>query len=220
MRPPLPHDVAAAAAALPRPCLLGLTGSPGVGKSTLAAALAAAHDGVVAPLDGFHLADVELERRGLRDVKGAPETFDAAGLAALLERVRARDELVMAPAFERTLEQPVAGALPLPPDAGLVVVEGNYLLLPDDPWPRVRARLDVVWHLVVDPGLRDERAGGAPRRVGQGPGGGPRLGRPRRHPERPPRGGGGRRRGPRRRPHRLALVTPRVTGAPRALTAD
>ncbi len=144
-------------AGLPRPLVLGLSGSPGSGKSTLAAALAAAYGGVVAPMDGFHLADVELARRGLLEVKGAPETFDADGYAALLGRVRARSHTVLAPMFERDLEQPVAGAIPLPPDAGLVVAEGNYLLLPDDPWPAVRARLDAVWHVVVDEGLRAER---------------------------------------------------------------
>ena len=82
--------------------LLGITGAPGAGKSTLAAALAAAYDGVVVPMDGFHLADVELTRRGLLDRKGAPETFDAEGYAALLARIRARTEAtVLAPRFDR-----------------------------------------------------------------------------------------------------------------------
>jgi pantothenate kinase len=137
--------------------MLGITGAPGAGKSTLADLLGARHGATVVPMDGFHLADVELERRGLRDRKGAPETFDAPGYAALLRRVRDREDLVLAPTFERELEQPVAGALPVPGDAELVVTEGNYLLLPEQPWPRVRAQLDDVWHVVVDDGLRLER---------------------------------------------------------------
>ncbi|MCW2851956.1 MAG: coaA 1 [Nocardioides sp.] len=137
--------------------MLGITGSPGAGKSMLAALLALRHGATVVPMDGFHLADIELERRGLRDRKGAPETFDAPGYAALLRRVRDREDLVLAPTFERELEQPVAGALPVPGDAELVVTEGNYLLLPEQPWPRVRAQLDDVWHVVVDDGLRLER---------------------------------------------------------------
>ena len=68
--------------------LLGITGSPGAGKSTLAAFLAETCGAVVVPMDGFHLADVELARRGLLDRKGAPETFDGWGYAALLARVR------------------------------------------------------------------------------------------------------------------------------------
>ncbi|MBU2075684.1 MAG: nucleoside/nucleotide kinase family protein [Actinobacteria bacterium] len=137
--------------------LLGLTGAPGVGKSTLAAALARSWGAVVVPMDGFHLADVELARRGLIGRKGAPETFDAEGYAALLARVRGREPLVMAPAFERDLEQPLAGALPVPGSAGLVVTEGNYLLLDEPRWAAVRAQLDAVWHLRVDPALRRSR---------------------------------------------------------------
>jgi len=137
--------------------LLGLTGAPGVGKTTVAALLARSWGAVVVPMDGFHLADVELARRGLLGRKGAPETFDAEGYAALLARVRGREPLVMAPAFERDLEQPLAGALPVPGAAGLVVTEGNYLLLDEPRWAAVRAQLDAVWHLRVDPALRRER---------------------------------------------------------------
>ena len=144
-------------AALPRPVLLGLSGSPGAGKSTLAGHLAGSAGAVVVPMDGFHLADVELRRRGLADRKGAPETFDADGYAALLARVRARSGVVMAPAFDRDLEQPLAGALPVAPDAPLVVTEGNYLLLDRPGWREARALLDAVWHVRVDDALREER---------------------------------------------------------------
>lgn len=138
--------------------LLGITGAPGSGKSTLAAAVAARSNAVTVPMDGFHLADVELERVGLRDRKGAPETFDAWGYAALLARLRtAPDHVVLAPGFERGLEQPLAGAIAVPPDAGLVVTEGNYLLLDEEPWRAVRAQLDAVWHVAIDEELRLER---------------------------------------------------------------
>lgn len=127
--------------------LLGIAGAPGAGKSTLAAAIAALTGAWVVPMDGFHLADVELERRGLRHRKGAPETFDPWGYAALLGRLRARvRHEVLAPAFDREeLEQPIAGAIAVPPDAGLVVTEGNYLLLDQPPWRAVREQLDAVW---------------------------------------------------------------------------
>jgi pantothenate kinase len=136
--------------------LLGLTGAPGVGKSTLAAWLGARHGLAVVPMDGVHYADVELERRGLRLSKGAPDTFDAEGYAALLRRIRAGEEDVVAPMFERDLEQPLAGALPVPA-TGTVVTEGNYLLLDEPRWRAVRAQLDVVWHLTVAPDVRRER---------------------------------------------------------------
>ncbi|MEU3841384.1 nucleoside/nucleotide kinase family protein [Streptomyces sp. NPDC028635] len=132
--------------------VLGIAGSPGAGKTTLAERLVRALNGTGepwaahVPMDGFHLADVELERLGRRDRKGAPDTFDAAGYAALLRRLRHEDEdVVYAPGFERVLEQPLAGAIPVPPAARLVVTEGNYLLLGTGGWARVRAALDEVW---------------------------------------------------------------------------
>jgi pantothenate kinase len=139
--------------------LVGISGAPGSGKSTLALALAGAHPGaVVVPMDGFHFADVELDRRGLRAHKGAPETFDGWGYAALLARLRSEpDHVVMAPAFERHLEQPLAGAIPVPPEAALVLTEGNYLLLDESPWTDVRRQLDAVWHVQVADALRRER---------------------------------------------------------------
>ena len=63
----------------------------------------------------------------------------------------------MAPMFERDLEQPLAGAIPVPPEAALVVTEGNYLLLEDGGWPDARAQLDAVWHVVTDDELRLRR---------------------------------------------------------------
>ncbi|MGB0099114.1 MAG: nucleoside/nucleotide kinase family protein [Nocardioides sp.] len=132
--------------------LLGLTGPPGVGKSTLARTLGLP----VLPMDGFHYADLELARRRLLDRKGAPETFDAEGYAALLGRVRAGEAEVVAPMFERDLEQPIAGAIPVPA-TGVVVTEGNYLLLDEPRWQAVRDRIDVVWHLSLDDAVRVER---------------------------------------------------------------
>ncbi|MFD3838031.1 nucleoside/nucleotide kinase family protein [Streptomyces sp. NPDC058642] len=141
-----------------RPAILGIAGSPGAGKTTLAQTLVRELDAggepwvAHVPMDGFHLADVELDRLGLRDRKGAPDTFDTAGYAALLRRLRAREDedIVYAPGFERVLEQPIAGAVPVPPTARLVVTEGNYLLLDTGAWVRVRQQLDEVWFCELD----------------------------------------------------------------------
>ncbi|MDK1346685.1 nucleoside/nucleotide kinase family protein [Streptomyces sp. 378] len=149
-------DLVHRARALPRGgrrAILGIAGSPGSGKSTLAEHLVRELHGTGAPwvahvpMDGFHLADAELERLGRRDRKGAPDTFDAAGYAALLRRLRDEpgDDVVYAPGFERVLEQPVAGAIPVPAAARLVITEGNYLLLDTGAWSRVRPLLDEVW---------------------------------------------------------------------------
>ncbi|WP_240615670.1 nucleoside/nucleotide kinase family protein [Nakamurella deserti] len=136
--------------------IVGLTGGPGSGKSTTAARLLdeftlAGERAAVVPMDGFHLAQRQLQAQGLADIKGAPETFDAEGYLALLHRLRTqRDEVVYAPAFDRTLEEPVAGSIAVAPDVRYVITEGNYLLHDVAPWPAVRAVLDAVWFL--DPG--------------------------------------------------------------------
>ncbi|MFH8571405.1 nucleoside/nucleotide kinase family protein [Streptomyces sp. NPDC017993] len=141
----------AATATADRRRLLGITGPPGAGKSTLAAHLVAelAGQAALVPMDGFHLAEAELQRLGRRDRKGAPDTFDPAGYAALLARLRSPEPevTVYAPAFDRRIEEPVAGSIPVAPDLPLVVTEGNYLLLDSAPWARVRALLDEVWYV-------------------------------------------------------------------------
>jgi pantothenate kinase len=143
--------------------LLGITGSPGSGKTTLAGALAdeldhgsdAAADAepiaVHLPMDGFHLANATLDRLGLRDRKGAIETFDGWGFVALPERVRhERDHTVFAPAFDRRVDEPVAGEIPIAASVRFVIVEGNYLLADAGPWRRVRDLLDETWFCDVD----------------------------------------------------------------------
>ena len=112
------------------------------------------------PMDGFHLAQVELERLQRATRKGAPDTFGAAGYIALLRRLRAQSlgEIVYAPAFLRELEEPIAGAIPVFSGTSLVITEGSYLLL-DGPWAPVRAELDECWF--VDPD-EDKRLAACP----------------------------------------------------------
>ena len=132
----------------PQRVLIGIAGAPGAGKTTLAQVLVQQLGGFPAvahvPMDGFHLADVELARLGRAERKGAPDTFDAGGYAALLRRIGA-GEVVWAPGFERTLEQPIAQAIPVPAETRIVVSEGNYLLLPQPEWQAVRDAFDEVW---------------------------------------------------------------------------
>jgi pantothenate kinase len=149
--------------------ILGITGKPGAGKTTLALGLVealarrpeAGHDPawvVHVPMDGFHLADVQLDRLGLLDRKGAPETFDDEGYAALLARLRAGGgATVYAPGFERSLEQPIAASIAVLPQTRLVITEGNYLLASQRAWPRVRAQLDEVWYCDIGDPTRISR---------------------------------------------------------------
>ncbi|MFE6254592.1 nucleoside/nucleotide kinase family protein [Agromyces sp. NPDC057865] len=137
--------------------LIGVTGSPGAGKTTLARSVVAALNAwdatsaVHLPMDGFHLANATLDRLGLRDRKGAIETFDGWGFVGLLERVRREvDHTVYAPAFERHVDEPVAGEIAIEPVARIVVVEGNYLLSDEEPWRRIRDLVDESWFCAAD----------------------------------------------------------------------
>lgn len=138
--------------------VLGITGAPGAGKSTLAEQLVDALGpelSVLVPMDGFHLADAVLHDLGRRARKGADDTFDAWGYVALMQRIRAqregasegREDTIYAPHFRRDLEEPIGSAIAVPASTPLVVTEGNYLLLDQQPWPQARDVVDEVWFL-------------------------------------------------------------------------
>jgi pantothenate kinase len=139
--------------------ILGIAGKPGGGKSTVARAVVAelSDRARLVPMDGFHLAQAELVRLGRRERMGAPDTFDAAGYAALLVRLKSDEPVVYAPEFRREIEEPIAGAIAVPHTTPLVVTEGNYLLLQDERWAPVKALLDETWYVETDEELRVQR---------------------------------------------------------------
>ena len=134
--------------------VLGISGAPGAGKTTLVLALLAAVAadprlaGRVAhvPMDGYHLPNAELDRLGRRDRKGAPDTFDVQAYATTLARARSVPRVALrAPSFDHGVGEPEADSIEVGEGADLLVTEGNYLLLPGGGWPVVRAQLDEVW---------------------------------------------------------------------------
>ena len=121
--------------------LTALAGPPASGKSHIANALCrdlnkySPDSAVVLPMDGYHLDDALLEKRGIRDRKGAPHTFDIAGFIHILKRILLGDEIDIAvPVFDRSLELSRAAGRLIPRTARHILVEGNYLLLDQPEW--------------------------------------------------------------------------------------
>ncbi|WP_296424902.1 NB-ARC domain-containing protein [Yoonia sp.] len=140
--------------------LVAITGAPGCGKSTLASELARRlntqkRKTTVVPMDGFHLDNAVLEARNLRPRKGAPETFDAPGFVRMIKALKAREE-VFAPIFDRARDLAIAGAVAVPLDAAIIIVEGNYLMFDEAPWASLAPLWDVTARLDVP--MRELRA--------------------------------------------------------------
>jgi pantothenate kinase len=147
----LRHLCETRAAAGQKRVILAMAGAPGSGKSTLAEKLAAKLNAQqpglaqVLPMDGFHYDDLYLVPAGLRPRKGAPHTFDVGGLYHTLKRLRARDEAEVAvPVFDRSIEIARAGARLIPASVPVIIVEGNWLLLDQTPWDRLRPMFDIT----------------------------------------------------------------------------
>ena len=134
---------------------IGLAGGPGVGKSTLAvqlvAALNAAEPGLAAyvPMDGFHMRHAKLERLGTVRDKGMPHTFEGEAFAGFLAALKAATGPLSGPGYSREIEDVVDDAFTVPAAARVLVAQGNYLLLADAPWARVRPLLDLAIFLDV-----------------------------------------------------------------------
>ena len=159
----------------PHRVMIGLAGAPAAGKSTLARYLVhavndASGAGIAGylPMDGYHLSNVQLDRLGRRDRKGAPDTFDAHGYVAMLRRLSIEtDHPIYVPDYDRRLHEPVAARHVIEPRTRLVVTEGNYLASDSEPWVRVRELLTELWYVETSDRVRErrlhrrQRAGGA-----------------------------------------------------------
>lgn len=133
--------------AQPRPdsrALIAIAGPPAVGKSTVAERVVAqlqarGHGTGFVPMDGFHMDNAQLDALGLRARKGAPDTFDLPGFAAVVSALEAGGTTSV-PLFDREADRVVPNASEVPAEARFVVLEGNYLLFDADGWRDLHAQ--------------------------------------------------------------------------------
>ncbi|TGQ54684.1 nucleoside triphosphate hydrolase [Mesorhizobium sp. M1C.F.Ca.ET.193.01.1.1] len=140
--------------------VVAIAGPPGAGKSTISGRL---HEllpegsSEVVPMDGFHFDDIVLNRRGMRSRKGAPETFDFGGFETLLKRIRSGEPDIAIPVFDRSIELSRAAAEIISADTKFILVEGNYLLLDEEPWSRLAPLFDFTIFVDVPRGELERR---------------------------------------------------------------
>ncbi len=142
--------------------IVAIAGPPAAGKTTLAEQLGSmissmGHGCAVVPMDGFHLDNRVLIEKGLLDRKGAPNTFDADGFVQLIVRIAQCDHRVYYPVFDRQRDIAIAGAAYLDTDCKIIIVEGNYLLLDDDPWRHLSKHWNTTVFVKPDMALIEQR---------------------------------------------------------------
>jgi pantothenate kinase len=152
--------------------LLGISGAPGAGKSTLADRLVSVlgADAIAIPMDGFHIATAALPTSRHLDRRGAIDTFDVSGFLTLMTRVRDdTEDVVYAPAFDRRIGEPIAGMIPVTQQHRIVITEGNYLLSREPGWRELRALFDETWYLELASEVRLARLAARHIQFGKSP---------------------------------------------------
>jgi pantothenate kinase len=168
-----------------RRTLVAIVGAPGAGKSTIAALLAPLIPAAILPMDGFHLPQAELVRLGRRGRMGAPDTFDVEAFLAVLTALNGNSgDRILAPGFDREIEEPMPDAIDISPEFPCVIVEGNYLLLdrdagggadastdtePGTGWARAADQFDLSFYVDVDHPVRLARLVARHERFGKRP---------------------------------------------------
>ena len=145
--------------------ILAIAGPPASGKSTLAKNISEYFNlkqksfASILPLDGFHYDDTYLVPAGLRDRKGAIQTFDFGGFYHTVKRLYDRNEKEVAvPIFDRKIEIARAGARIINSDIPLIIVEGNYLLINLYPWSKLKSFFDVKIFLNIPKKILHKRS--------------------------------------------------------------
>jgi len=134
--------------------IIFLAAPPATGKSTLALFLEKISKEMsdISPiqslsLDGFHYNNEYLSshkitiqgiEHSLHEIKGMPETFDLKNFKKLLEELK--DKNIKWPIYDRNIHEPVIDKLEVTAD--IILIEGNWLLLDEDKWRKLKPCCD------------------------------------------------------------------------------
>lgn len=140
--------------------VIALGGVPGSGKSTISALVVQklkqtyGIHAVVLPQDGYHYYRYQLAQFPDPDEafarRGAPFTFDGASFVATVKQIREGTGTVTAPSFDHRLKDPVEDDIEIGPECQVVFIEGNYVLLTEEPWSELRHLVDDSWFVTGD----------------------------------------------------------------------
>ncbi|KAJ9134260.1 Nicotinamide riboside kinase [Pleurostoma richardsiae] len=158
-----------------RRILIALSGVPGSGKTTIAAAVLRAlpsygiENAQVVPMDGFHYPKAVLATFEDPDMafhrRGAPFTFDADAFVKIVVALRntpvttvdAPNLAIRAPSFDHAVKDPVPDDIEILSTTKVVIIEGNYTLLDQPPWRKIAKLVDDRWFVDVPPEIAKER---------------------------------------------------------------
>lgn len=136
--------------------IISIAGAPGSGKTTLAhrivEELNTKYKAIVLGQDGYHLYRHELA--AMKDPvtaferRGAPFTYNVEKFVQLVKSLKKRqNETITAPTFDHKLKDPTENAIVIGPEIEFVILEGNYVSLPDAGWNSIEDYVDETWYI-------------------------------------------------------------------------